>query len=509
MMKKRWLTLALTLILAATLAFSPLLVSAAELGEEIDGAKVVFENPRLTDGDDQNWEGGDTSWVTSADGEMTVTAQPGVVGMYYRPNSPYGAKGAFGEGGIAMKLKLNFQETTAGDWGAMLLIRNTGHKSWDATNAVSLYFCKDKVALFQAGNSTPLAIIYKSMDGAYYNVEFITDDVDDGKTNVYVLITDEDGNLLQNDGETGKYSMVAEGLDTESLPAGFISLYTNSAELVSYSMKQGEWTYNKSTESGGEDIVPATSTKYPSLSGVAKFNTSEIGIAAPDGLDKYWATIGGTSYTVDDEKGCISVTQSGTEGFFFGPCSPYGGSLVTNVAMALNLSLDFKEGGADFGYMLILKGEQSNPVWALSRGIVLMVYPDAITLTRVVNSESVVLATYHGSLESGKNYNVEFIAKDNSDGTTDAWIVIKDENGKLLTETEGSEVTLGVSGITGVAGEGYVTMFGNGSVISGYRFGTGTFTDKIPATGDMIPLVAALMVASGCAFVCLVSRKRK
>lgn len=508
-MKKHWFTLAMTLILAVTLALSPLMVSAAELGTEIDGAKVVFENPGLTNGENYNWEGGDPSWVACADGEMTVTAQPGVVGMYYRPNSPYGPKGAFGEGGIAMKLKLDFQAASAGDWGAMLLIRNTGHKSWDATNAVSLYFCKDKVALFQAGNSTPLDIIYKSMDGAYYNVEFITDDVDGGKTDVYVLITDENGNLLQNDGETGKYSMIAEGLDTASLPAGFISLYTNSAELVSYSMKQGEWTYNKSTESGGDDVVPATSTKYPTLSGVAQYNTSEIGIAAPDGLDKYWSPIGGTNYTIDNDQSCISVTQSGTEGFFFGPCSPYGGSLVANVAMALNLNLDFKDGAADFGYMLILKGEQSNPVWALSRGIAMMVFPDAITLTKVVNSETVVLATYHGSLQSGKNYNVEFIAKDHSNGTTDAWIVIKDENGNLLTENEGSEVTLGVTGITGVAGEGYVTMFANGGVISGYRFGTGAFTDTIPATGDMITLIAALMVASGCAFVCLVSGKRK
>ncbi len=514
-MQKRWLTLALSLILIATLVCSPVLASAAELGAEIDGTKVVFENPGLTAGDVHNWEGGDPSWVTSADGEMTVTVQPGVSGMYYRPNSPYGAYGAFGEGGVAMNLKLDFKADAAGDWGAMLLIRNDGHKSWDATNAVSLFFHKDKVVLYQAGNATPLAVLYKAVTGAYYNVEFITDDVDGGKTNVFVLITDENGNLVKNDGDESKYSMVAEGLDTASLPAAFISLYTNGAELASYGMKQGQWTYNKTTEpegpgEGGEVTPPAPAAPgtYPSLDGINKFNFAEVGIAAPDGLDKYWSPIGGSNYTVGD---MVTVTQAGTEGFFYGPCSPYGGALQTNVALALKMSFNFKEGANDFGCMLILKGDQANPTWALGRGIVMMVYPNSVALCKVENNAPVVLATYNKGLESGKNYNIEFIAKDNADGTTDAWLIIKDENGKLLTETEGSEVTLYATGITGAAGEGYVTMFGNGGVISGYSFGTGTFTEKVPETGDAPPVAAllALMSVSACAFVCMTARKRK
>lgn len=514
MMKKRWLSMALSLILAATLAICPALaVSAAELGADIDGAKVVFENPQLTQGDVHGWEGGDASWVTSADGVMTVTVQPGVTGMYYRPNSPYGTHGAFGEGGIAMKLKLDFTEDAAGDWGAMLLIRNTNHLSWDATNALSLYFYKNMVALWQAGVATPLAVVYKPVAGAYYNVEFITDDLDDGTTNVYVLITDENGNLVKNDGDEGKYTMMVEGISTASIPAAFISLYTNSAELASYSMKQGEWTYNQSAadEGGNEVAPPVSSNTYPDLEGVRQYDFTELGVTTQDGLDKYWAPIGNVSYTINDAQTLLTITPSTTEGLYFGPCSPYGGSLASSVAIAMNFGIDFKEGAADWGYMMILKGDQPNPTWALSNGIVMMVYPHAVTLCKMENAVPVVLATYNGTLEAGKNYNVEFIAIDREDNTTDAWLVITDESGKVLSES-GDEVTLGVTGITGATGEGWVSMFANGGAVSQYRFGTGTFTtdddSTPPKTGDLFTVIVALMSISGGAACFLFTRKK-
>lgn len=536
-MKKRLLTKLSALGIAAMLACAPILsVSAANLGTDIDGTKVVFENPRLTSGDDHAWEGvGVTANdVTCANGEMTVTVPAGLTGLYYRPNSAYGEFGAFGEGGIAMKLKLTFQEAAAGDWGAMLLIRNKDNLSWNATNALSLYFYKNQVALWQAGVTSPLAVVYKPVKDAYYNVEFITDDLDDGTTTVYVLITDEQGNLLKNDGDEGEFTMKVEGVSTASIPAGFISWYTNSAELKSYSMKQGEWTCiqedntgdntgdnagdntennggentgNNGGENAGSNTGNSTEEntkpiiKYPSLSGVKSFNLKELGITTEEGLDKYWSPIGGVNYTINDAKNMITVTPATTEGLYFGPCSPYGGALEKSVAMAMSFGIDFKEGASDFGYMLILKGNDAKPSWGLSRGIVMMVYPNAIKLCKVQNTELVDLAVYEGSLESGKNYNLEFIAIDNSKGKTDAYLKITDEKGNVLRNSgDNNEVTLAALDIEGVAGEGYVTMFANAACTAQYRFGTGKFTAPIttPQTGDAFPvgMMAILAIAS-------------
>lgn len=526
-MKKRWLAIAIAMVLALTPMLS---VSAADLGEDLDGAKVTFENCRLTEGDVHGWEGLDPSLVTYNEGEMNVTAPAGVVGMYYRPYSPYGANGPFGEGGITMKLKLNYVEGAA-DWSVMLMIRNVNHQpSWSATNGLYMLLYPNQVVLYHVGTANPLAVLYKPVAcGTYCNVEFITDDLGDGTTNVYVLFTDENGNLIQNDGDTSKYSMMAEGIPTESIPAAFISFYTNSGALASYSMKQGEWTFNASTEpevtepevtepevtepevTEPEATEPAPAVPYPDLTGVSKYDFTELGVTTEGNLDKYWAPIGGGSYTINDAKNLVTVTPAATEGFYYGPCSPYGGALVKNVAIALTLGVDFKEGVADFGYMLILKGNDAVPTWGLTRGIVMMVYPGQIALCKVENAAPVPLAVYYGDLESGKNYNVEFIAIDREDGTTDAYLIITDENGKVLSNVEGANVTLSATGITGAAGEGYVTMFSNGGAVSQYRFGTGKFTDVSAKTGsnDVLMVVGMLMI-SACAAVCVaLTMKRK
>ena len=531
-MKLRKLSLAL--LLSATVAMSSLTafsVQAASLIPEFDGTKVVFENPGLTDGDNHNWEGGDPSYVKSENGVMTVTVPEGVTGMYYRPNSPYGAKGAFGEGGVAMKLKLSFVEddSQANDWGAMLLIRNTDNLSWNATKALSLQFCEDKVALFQAGVTDPLAVVYKPVKDAYYNIEFITVDHDNGKTTAYVLITDEQGNLLRNDGDEGNFTMMVDDIDTAAIPAAYISLYTNGAELQSYSMKQGEWTYDKADEDGedeegGEegdaddnDQNMEEEVPYPSLDGVKCFDMSELGVTTKDGLDKYWAPVGTVDYTINDAKNLITVTPAATEGFYFGPCSPYGGQLEKNVAVAMTFGVDFKEGASDFGHMLILKGNDALPTWGLSRGVVLMTYPDAIKLGKVQNNEVVELAAYTGTLEKGKNYNLEFIAIDNGSGTTDIYVKIMDENGKLLAEDgNNSGFTMLAKNVEGVAGEGYVTMFSNGANAEQYRFGTGKFTapeddkdDENPSTGYTVPFAAMVTLALSAATVLLMKKRVK
>ena len=519
------LALSVTMVISS---LSAIPAKAANLIPDFKGTKVAFENPRLTNGDDQAWEGGDASFVTSAGGEMTVTVPAGLWGMYYRPNSPYGAQGAFGEGGIAMKLKLTYQENESADWAAMLLIRNKGHLSWNATNALSIYFYEDKVAMFQAGVSTPLAIVYKAVKDTYYNVEFLTVDHENGKTTAYVRIMDEEGNLVKNDGDTGDFTMKAEDIDTASIPAGFISLYTNGAELQSYSMKEGAWTYTgdgNSNDGGntgdgntGDGNTGGGSTgdgntantekgdslikKYPSLSGVKKYDFHELGITTKEGLDKYWAPIGNVNYTINAEKNLITVIPSATEGLYYGPCSPYGGSMEKSVAVAMNLGVDFKEGASDFGYMLVLKGDVAKPSWEMGRGVVLVIYPNAVKLCKVQNKNLIDLAVYNGALESGKNYNLEFIAVDNNNGTTDAYLKLMDENGTMLkNEADNMDVTLVAEGIDGVTGEGYITMFANGVNTSQYRFGTGKFTDVAPKTGDEISagtvaMLVFLMVGS-------------
>ena len=460
--------------------------AAADLGADIDGAKVTFENPRLTSGDDHAWEGMSAGNVTYENGTMHVTAPAGTKGMYWRPNSPYGANGAFGEGGIAMKLKLDYVENP-GDWSVMLMIRNAGHKpSWSATNGLYLLFYPHKVALYHVGTSEPLAVLNKPVAyGSYCNIEFITDDLADGTTNVFVLMTDENGELIQNDGDDSRYSMKAEGIPTDTIPAAFISFYSNGSVITSYSMQEGEWTFNKSEEP--ETTLPDDGvTEDITLEGLKETFTEDktrVVFENPritQGADKSWTLQGdahASYYTVDAENQVLTGTplSSGTKRLYYMPNSAYGefGAFGEGgVAMKLNLS--FKETATDaYGVMLSIRNTKHSAT--PENNLSLCFYKDKVTLIQTTAANtSTVLATLNQPVKDAY-YNIEFISLDN-DGVTTVYVRITDEAGDLL-KNDGSvgDFSLAASGLTGLS-SGFISFYDNAASIASFSMKEGEWT---------------------------------
>ena len=474
-MKKRFLAVVLSLSAAIILSSLPVFsVSAKNLLPGFDETKtrVVFENPHVTEGTDYAWQDVHTNYVTVANGEMTVEGAASVIKrMYWRPNSAYGSQGAFGEGGVAIKMKFTFQEAAADTWGVMLAIRNTSHTN-NPVNNLSLCFYKNKVVLSQAnstGNPTQLAVLDKALEDAYYNIEFITlDSAVDGTTTAYVLITDEEGRLLLNDGDTGDFTMKAENIT--GLSSGFISMYDNGTSIRQFSMKEGSWTYS------GRDDEPTEI--YPSLKKTRCYDFEELDTTTS--LYEYWANVTSPlDYTVNAADKLVEVTSSSTSGLYYKPCSTYNEGLQDNVALAMTLGIDFIKNARDWGQMIILKGDVRTPSWTLGRGVVLMMFSDKIVLYKVVSGKLEALDTYQGSLNAGENYNLEFIAMDNEEGTTDAYVKITDKAGKILKNTGNTtDATLSAAAIEGVAGKGYVSIFSYEAAVSKYRIGKGVFTNK-------------------------------
>lgn len=437
---------------------------------DFNGTKVTFENPRLTTSDeDKAWTGGSSTWATSSNGVLTVTPPAGTKGMYWQPNSIYGGEGPLGNGGVAMKLKLQFQDKPT-DWGAVLAIRSSQH-SYAASMGLQLVFYPHKVMLVSGGNfGAPLASLSKPVKDAWYNIEFITVDKANGTTNIYVLITDEEGNVLKNDGDTSPFSMKVEGVDTTTIPAGFISMWTNGNNLKQYEMMEGEWTY-----------APKKSP-YPAMNDVRCYNFSELAGLDTDGVREYWGNVGsGLTYAKKPEETLVTVNPNSHNGLYYTPCSPYGDGLQSNVAIAMTLSLDFAETTEGWCYMIVLKGDSKMGSWEQNRALSLQFFKNAIKLYRVKNKSHEFVAEVDVSLESGKNYNVEAIVKDNDQGTTDFVLKINDDNGIVLTDSANKqEITMSVPGIEGVTGAGYVGLFSYKKNVTGWRFGPGSFTNDKP-----------------------------
>lgn len=220
---------------------------------------------------------------------------------------------------------------------------------------------------------------------------------------------------------------------------------------------------------------------YPSLDNVTKYDMANFGIGSTD-LTKEWVPIGNCTHTMNEDNTLATITPSATSGYYYGPASEYGIAKVKNVAIAMTFGIKFKDGANDFGAMLILKGQKTEPSWSIQNGIVLRFYPDKIALGNIQYGTVEDLSVYNNILDPDKNYNLEFIAIDTEDNKTDAYVKITDENGKVLADADNKTgFTMIAKGIEDSAEEGYVTLFGNDAQAENFRFGTGRF---IPFEGD-------------------------